>query len=118
MACLQGADSKISGLIAMLIAAQLLKKGGSQATFTHRIVFAALDGESWGYMGSKRMIWELSEGKEFSGNTIPLSLADVEKVYGAACSKLFFGFLRLCSLLKCRAAHRTTDCILQMYILS
>ncbi|GMH36455.1 hypothetical protein BSKO_04323 [Bryopsis sp. KO-2023] len=74
-----GADSALSGLIAMLVAADLLKGAESSESDTHRIAFNALAGEPWGYMGSKRMMWELGEGKEFSNNTVPFNLDDVEK---------------------------------------
>lgn len=64
-----GADAPVSGLIAMLAAAELL--GSSNATaavaaaglrYRRRLVFAALGGEPWGLMGSKRLLWELSVG--------------------------------------------------------
>lgn len=64
----------------MLVAADLLKDGASQELSTHRIAFLALAGESWDYMGSKRMIWELGQGKSTSGNTVPFNLDDVDKV--------------------------------------
>lgn len=62
-----GADAPVSGLIAMLAAAEAL--GSSNATaalaaagarYQRRLVFAALAGEPWGMMGSKRLLWELS----------------------------------------------------------
>lgn len=62
-----GADAPVSGLIAMLAAAEVL--GSSNATaalaaagarYQRRLVFAALAGEPWGMMGSKRLLWELS----------------------------------------------------------
>lgn len=60
-----GAESPVSGLIAMLAAAELL--GSAEASsaagpyrerYRRRLVFAALGGEPWGLMGSKRLLWE------------------------------------------------------------
>lgn len=108
----------MSGLIALLVAAQILNDGGSQEASTHRIVYAALDGESWGYMGSKRMIWELSEGKEFLNSTrrIPLDLNDVEKV----CT-MFYNLMdiyhMLYRLLEYRSVHRECEYIVKPFLL-
>ena len=57
-----GAESPASGLIAMLAAAQLLGSAGGAARYRRRLVFAALAGEPWGLMGSKRLLWELEAG--------------------------------------------------------
>jgi hypothetical protein len=59
----QGVDAPMSGLIAMLAAASILgNAGGAGAAprYAKRIAFAALAGEPWGYMGSKRMLFEVS----------------------------------------------------------
>lgn len=64
----------------MLVAADLLKDGASEEDSTHRVAFLALAGEPWDYMGSKRMIWELGQGKGASGNSIPFDLDNVDKV--------------------------------------
>ncbi|PRW57704.1 nicastrin isoform X2 isoform A [Chlorella sorokiniana] len=62
-----GADAPVSGLIAMLAAAEALGSGNASdamaaagARYQRRLVFAALAGEPWGLMGSKRLLWELS----------------------------------------------------------
>ncbi|KAL4441829.1 hypothetical protein ABPG77_003745 [Micractinium sp. CCAP 211/92] len=64
-----GAESPVSGLIAMLAAAEVLGSAeGSAAAgqyrerYRRRIVFAALGGEPWGLMGSKRLLWEAASG--------------------------------------------------------
>lgn len=57
-----GADAPVSGLIAMLAAAEALGNASSAAPapppYRRRLVFAALMGEPWGLMGSKRLLWE------------------------------------------------------------
>jgi nicastrin len=40
-------------------------------------VFAALAGEPWGYMGSKRLLWDMSRGRVF---TAGLNLTDIDQV--------------------------------------
>lgn len=64
-----GADAPVSGLIAMLAAAQLLGSANASAAlagaggrYRRRLVFAAMAGEPWGLMGSKRLLWELASG--------------------------------------------------------
>ncbi|KAL4433984.1 hypothetical protein ABPG75_000425 [Micractinium tetrahymenae] len=64
-----GAESPVSGLIAMLAAAELLGSADASAAagqyrerYRRRIVFAALGGEPWGLMGSKRLLWEAASG--------------------------------------------------------
>lgn len=66
----------MSGLITMLAAAELL---GSQQQLRHkrRIVFAAFAGEGWGYMGSKRFLWDLSTD---ANSTEGLDFAAIEQV--------------------------------------
>lgn len=63
----EGADAPVSGLIAMLAAAEVLGSSNASAAmaaagarYQRRLVFAALAGEPWGLMGSKRLLWELS----------------------------------------------------------
>eukprot|EP00798_Chlamydomonas_sp_ICE-L_P024579 gene24579-10192_t len=55
----QAAGSPTSGLVAMLTAMDLLKIGADPSAYTRRIIFLALAGEPWGYMGSRRLLWEL-----------------------------------------------------------
>ena len=64
LSCSQGANNPLSGLIAMILAARVLQQQQSASgLFSNRqLVFVALAGEGWGYMGSKRLLWELSQG--------------------------------------------------------
>lgn len=64
-----GAESPVSGLIAMLAAAEVLGSADASAAvgqyrerYRRRLVFAALGGEPWGLMGSKRLLWEAASG--------------------------------------------------------
>ncbi len=60
MCCAQGADSPLSGLVAMLAAAEALGRAGHAPQYRRRLAFCALAGEPWGLMGSKRLLWELA----------------------------------------------------------
>ncbi|GAB4818162.1 hypothetical protein N2152v2_005208 [Parachlorella kessleri] len=73
----QGANAPVSGLIAVLAAAQILGMGGGAGDFTRRVLFGALAGETWGYMGSKRMLWEMASG---NASMAGIDLASVETV--------------------------------------
>ena len=75
--CCQGAEAPISGLVALLAAAEILGNGTSAAAWHRRIMFAAFAGEPWGYMGSKRFLWELHTTEN---STKGLRLADIEQV--------------------------------------
>ncbi len=83
----------MSGLIAMLAAAEILGNSSHVQGYERRLVFAALAGEPWGYMGSKRFLWELHRGES---STQPLSLLAVDQVdtcqqtvsAGSACTPL------------------------------
>jgi nicastrin len=62
----QAADAPLSGLIAMLAAARVLGKhpsmqSNSSVNIKRRIYFAAMVGEPWDLMGSKRLLWEASQ---------------------------------------------------------
>ncbi|KAK9823947.1 hypothetical protein WJX72_006597 [[Myrmecia] bisecta] len=72
-----GADQPLSGLIAMLAAAEILGNSTAAAGYSRQLVFAAVNGEPWGYMGSKRFLWELSRGER---STAGLSLNRIEQV--------------------------------------
>lgn len=62
----QAADSPISGLIAMMAAAQVLGSTENDPlvvqSYQKRIIFLAVTGEPWGYMGSRRLLWEMENG--------------------------------------------------------
>eukprot|EP00884_Botryococcus_braunii_P020474 jgi/Botrbrau1/710/Bobra.160_2s0033.1 len=72
---LKGADNPMSGLISMLAAAEILGNSSDAKFFRRRLVFVALAGEPWGYMGSKRLLWELQQGLP-STQGLSLSLID------------------------------------------
>ncbi|KAL3698397.1 hypothetical protein R1sor_012473 [Riccia sorocarpa] len=57
-----GADSSLSGLIAMLAAADALSRVADVDQFQKQIVFLAVTGEAWGYLGSRRFLLELAGG--------------------------------------------------------
>lgn len=80
----------MSGLTAMLTAAELLSNNSEPASFKRRLVFTALAGEPWQNMGSKRLLWELSTGEN---STRGLQLSKIDQV------KAYFDFVQLKSLL-------------------
>ncbi|CAL8470795.1 g10337 [Coccomyxa elongata] len=73
----KGADAPLSGLVAMLAAAEALGNSSYADVYRKRIVFAAFSGEPWGYMGSKRFLWELHSGEN---STRGLSLNQIEQM--------------------------------------
>ena len=73
---MQGAEAPLSGLIALLAAAEILGNSKLAPGYERRLVFAAFAGEPWGYMGSKRFLWELDNGEN---STHPLSLEAVDQ---------------------------------------
>ena len=66
----------------MLAAAEILGNSTLSAQYGRRLVFAAFAGEPWGYMGSKRFLWELHTGEN---STRPLTLAAIDQV--PSCSR-------------------------------
>ncbi|XP_022143375.1 nicastrin [Momordica charantia] len=54
-----GADSPISGLIALLAAVDALSHVDGLDDLHKQLVFAVFTGESWGYLGSRRFLLEL-----------------------------------------------------------
>ncbi|XP_004503117.1 nicastrin [Cicer arietinum] len=56
-----GADSPISGLIALLAAADALSRLDGLSDFSKQLVFVVFTGEAWGYLGSRRFLVELDE---------------------------------------------------------
>lgn len=77
MSCTQGANAPLSGLVALLGAMHALTAAGASSTYNKRVVFLALAGEPWGYMGSRRFLYEAATG---SNATAGLDLHLVEKV--------------------------------------
>ncbi|KAK4767492.1 hypothetical protein SAY86_015242 [Trapa natans] len=54
-----GAESPISGLIALLAAVDALSHFKDLDDFSRQIVFVVFTGEAWGYLGSRRLLLEL-----------------------------------------------------------
>ncbi|XP_010426885.1 PREDICTED: nicastrin [Camelina sativa] len=54
-----GADSPISGLVALLGAVDALSRVDGFSNFKKQLVFLVLTGETWGYLGSRRFLHEL-----------------------------------------------------------
>lgn len=84
----KGADAPLSGLIAMLAAARILGSNYRKENITdafhpldvdsnkrRRVVFAAVMGEPWGNMGSRRLLWESSIG---SPSLLGLNISSAE----------------------------------------
>lgn len=59
-----GADSPISGLIALLTAVDALSHLHDLSKLKKQLIFAAFDGEAWGYLGSRKFLLELDEGSD------------------------------------------------------
>ena len=74
----QGADSAMGSLITLLAVADILGNNtAAVATYRKRLVLTALVGEPWGYMGSKRLLWEMDSQAD---TTSGLSLEQIEQV--------------------------------------
>ncbi|TVU28440.1 hypothetical protein EJB05_19957 [Eragrostis curvula] len=69
-----GADSPVSGLIALLTAVDALSHL-DLGNLKKQLVFAAFNGEAWGYLGSRKFLQELDEGAD-SVNGISSSMID------------------------------------------
>ncbi|KAK3159038.1 hypothetical protein QOZ80_2AG0144890 [Eleusine coracana subsp. coracana] len=59
-----GADSPISGLIALLTAVDALSHLEDLKNLKKQLVFAVFNGEAWGYLGSRKFLQELDEGAD------------------------------------------------------
>eukprot|EP00195_Chlamydomonas_chlamydogama_P012863 CAMPEP_0202894688 /NCGR_PEP_ID=MMETSP1392-20130828/4034_1 /ASSEMBLY_ACC=CAM_ASM_000868 /TAXON_ID=225041 /ORGANISM="Chlamydomonas chlamydogama, Strain SAG 11-48b" /LENGTH=710 /DNA_ID=CAMNT_0049579449 /DNA_START=101 /DNA_END=2233 /DNA_ORIENTATION=+ len=73
----QGADSPLSGLVTMLAAMELLRVTNASSTYTRQLLFVAMTGEPWDYMGSRRMLWEMDKN---STTTSGLDLSRIDQV--------------------------------------
>jgi len=74
----QGADAPISGLVAMIVAAEILGNSTlAPEALRRRLVFTALSGEPWGNQGSKRLLWEL---RNRENSTAGLDLSKIDQV--------------------------------------
>ncbi|KAH0468003.1 hypothetical protein IEQ34_003036 [Dendrobium chrysotoxum] len=59
-----GADSPLSGLIALLAAVDALSHVSNLNELKKQLVFAVFTGEAWGYLGSRRFLLELDLGAD------------------------------------------------------
>ncbi|CAD7701186.1 unnamed protein product [Ostreobium quekettii] len=75
-----GADSRLSSLLVLLTAVDLLHKAGPLEGAPNRLMAAAMSGEVWDYMGSRRMLWELGNGSSFANNSVPVDLKKISQV--------------------------------------
>eukprot|EP00249_Psilotum_nudum_P017145 c26181_g1_i1 orf=97-1434(+) len=58
-----GSDSPLSGMIAMLAAADALSKTSGIDKWKKQLVFIVFTGEAWGYLGSRRFLSALAAGE-------------------------------------------------------
>lgn len=70
-----GADSPLSGMIALLAAVDALSHIEDMSEFTKQLVFLVVTGEAWGYLGSRRFLAELTSGAD-SVNGLSSALID------------------------------------------
>ena len=68
----------MASLITLLAVADILGNNtAAVATYSKRLVLTALMGEPWGFMGSKRLLWEMYNGAD---TTAGLSLDSIDQV--------------------------------------
>ncbi|XP_031491630.1 nicastrin [Nymphaea colorata] len=72
-----GADSHLSGMIALLAAIDALSHVDNVNEFGKQLVFIFFTGEAWGYLGSRRFLHELDLGSE---SVVGLKSSLIEKV--------------------------------------
>ncbi|KAJ3694869.1 hypothetical protein LUZ60_000246 [Juncus effusus] len=60
-----GADSPISGLIALLTAVEALSHIDHLNKLEKQLVFAVFTGEAWGYLGSRKFLQELDSNSDY-----------------------------------------------------
>eukprot|EP00877_Chromochloris_zofingiensis_P006849 jgi/Chrzof1/2417/Cz11g14180.t1 len=61
---IQGADAPLSALVTLLTTVYGLQQVNVSTTYSKQLVFVALTGEPWDYLGSRRFLWELARGSE------------------------------------------------------
>jgi Zn-dependent M28 family amino/carboxypeptidase len=79
----QGTHSALSGLVAMLVAADLLRSGGRSSAYERDIVFVALSGEAYDLMASRRLLYDLShkgQDRRARANLAGLELEHIESI--------------------------------------
>ena len=81
----------MGSLIALLVAAQVLGNNSAlTAGYRRQVVLAALAGETWDYMGSRRLLWEMDGGQN---STEGLQLEQISQASPRCCmsNRLFQG---------------------------
>ncbi|KAH9605765.1 hypothetical protein KSS87_012185 [Heliosperma pusillum] len=82
-----GAESPLSGMLALLAAADALSHSDYLKSFKKQLVFLVLTGESWGFLGSRRFIHELhlqSDGVTGLNKTlIETGTLEINETFGA-----------------------------------
>ncbi|KAL1365396.1 hypothetical protein HN51_013432 [Arachis hypogaea] len=90
-----GADSPISGLIALLAAVDALSHVHGLGDLSKQLVFAVFTGEAWGYLGSRRFLVELEinsdavHGLTHSSIETVVELGSVGKGYNEGVKNFF-----------------------------
>ena len=68
----------MGSLIALLVAAQVLGNNSALTSgYRRQVVLAALAGETWDYMGSRRLLWEMTNEQN---STEGLQLEQISQV--------------------------------------
>ncbi|KAL6912167.1 hypothetical protein ACP4OV_000972 [Aristida adscensionis] len=75
-----GADSPISGLIALLTAVDALSHLHDLSNLQKQLVFAVFNGEAWGYLGSRKFLQELDEDADSVSGISSLMIDQVLEV--------------------------------------
>ena len=71
----------MGSLITLLAVADILGNNtAAMATYSKRLVLTALMGEPWGFMGSKRLLWEMHNDADTTGVTLDI----IEQVWSTA----------------------------------
>ncbi|XP_075419779.1 nicastrin [Tenrec ecaudatus] len=58
-----GAESAVASFVTQLAAAEALQKTPSVATLPHNVMFVFFQGETFDYIGSSRMVYDMEKGK-------------------------------------------------------
>ncbi|XP_024531033.1 nicastrin [Selaginella moellendorffii] len=91
-----GADSPLSGLISLLAAVDALSKADGIHNATKQVVFLVCNGEAWGYLGSRRFLFELEYG---GGSAFGFNMSHIDQILeigsvGQAVEKTFYGHVQ------------------------
>lgn len=90
-----GADSPISGLITLLAAVDALSHMDNLDGLSKQLVFAVFTGEAWGFLGSRRFLFELDQhsdaiaGLNFSQIEQVIEIGSVGKTFNQEFKRIF-----------------------------